>query len=74
MRTVIAKTISDFIYMKGMAAEEATQAAIDYMTRKLKGRGGFIVIDKDGNCSSGFTTKKMIHGWIEKGKETVVRF
>ena len=28
-----------------------------------------IVIDSDGNCSSGFTTKKMIHGWIEKGGE-----
>lgn len=74
MRTVISKTISDFIYMKGMNAEQATQAGIDYLHRKLKGRGGVIVIDKDGNCSSGFTTKKMIHGWIEHGGETNVRF
>ncbi len=74
MRTVISKTISDFMYMKGMDAEQATQAGIEYLTRKVKGRGGVIVIDKDGNCSSGFTTKKMIHGWIEKGGEAVVRF
>ncbi|NNF95318.1 MAG: isoaspartyl peptidase/L-asparaginase [Halobacteria archaeon] len=74
MRTVISKTISDFIYMKGMNAEQATQASIDYLSRKVKGRGGVIVIDKDGNCSSGFTTKKMIHGWIEHGGETNVRF
>ena len=74
MRSVISKTISDFIYMKGMNAAEATQAGIDYLNRKVKGRGGVIVIDHDGNCASGFTTKKMIHGWIEHGRETVVRF
>ena len=74
MRTVISKTISDFIFMKGMNAEEATQAGIEYLSRKVKGRGGVIVIDHEGNCSSRFTTKKMIHGWIEKGKETIVRF
>ena len=74
MRSVIAKTIADFIYMKGMDAEQATKAGIDYLSRKVKGRGGVIVIDKDGKCSSGFTTKKMIRGWIEQGGKTVVRF
>lgn len=74
MRTVISKTISDFMFMKDMDAEEATQAGIEYLTRKVKGRGGVIVIDKDGKCSSGFTTKKMIHGWIENSGEAVVRF
>jgi len=74
MRSVISKTISDFIFMKGMNAEEATQAGIDYLTRKVKGRGGVIVIDRHGSCASGFTTKKMIHGWIEKGGKTAVRF
>lgn len=74
MRSVISKTISDFIYMKGMDAKEATEAGIEYLVRKVKGRGGVIVIDKDGNCSSGFTTKKMIHGWIEHGGEAIARF
>jgi len=74
MRTVISKTIADFIYMKGMNAEEATTAGVEYLTRKVKGRGGVIVIDNNGNCSSGFTTKKMIHGWIEHGGEAIVRF
>ena len=74
MRTVIAKTISDFIYIKGMDAKAATQAGIEYLTRKVKGRGGVIVIDANGNCASAFTTKKMIHGWIERGAEAVVRF
>jgi beta-aspartyl-peptidase (threonine type) len=74
MRTVISKTIADFIYMKGMDAAQATEAGIEYLVRKVNGRGGVIVIDRDGNCSSGFTTKKMIHGWIEKGGETNCRF
>ncbi|MEN8213095.1 MAG: isoaspartyl peptidase/L-asparaginase, partial [Pseudomonadota bacterium] len=74
MRTVIAKTISDFIYMKGLDAAGATKAGIEYLSRKVRGRGGVIVIDKDGNCSSAFTTKKMIHGWIEQGGETICRF
>ena len=74
MRSVISKTVSDFMYMQGMDAKQATEAGIEYLVRKVKGRGGVIVIDKDGNCSSGFTTKKMIHGWIEKGGETICRF
>ena len=74
MRSVIAKTISDFIYMKGLDAEKATEAGIEYLVRKVNGRGGVIVIDKDGNCSSGHSTKKMIHGWIEKGGEAVCTF
>ena len=74
MRSVISKTIADFILMQDMNAEGATRAGIDYLTRKVEGRGGVIVIDRHGNCASGFTTKKMIHGWIEKGGEAVVRF
>jgi len=74
MRSVISKTISDFMYMKAMDATQATAAGIEYLVRKVHGRGGVIVIDKDGNCSSGFTTKKMIHGWIEKGGKTSCRF
>ena len=74
MRSVISKTISDFMFMKDMNAKQATAAGIEYLTRKVNGRGGVIVIDKEGNCASGFTTKKMIHGWIEHGGEAMVRF
>jgi beta-aspartyl-peptidase (threonine type) len=74
MRTVIAKTIADFIYMKEMNAEEATKAGMAYLSRKVRGRGGVIVIDRNGRCSAGFTTKKMIHGYIEQGGETFCGF
>lgn len=74
MRTVISKTIADYVEMKSMDASAAVDAGIAYLVRKVRGRGGVIVIDKDGNCATGFTTKKMIHGWIEHGGEAFVRF
>lgn len=74
MRTVLAKTISDLILFKGLGADEATREGINYFSRKLQGRGGVIVIDGSGRCASGFTTKKMIHGWIEMGGEVQVTF
>jgi beta-aspartyl-peptidase (threonine type) len=74
MRTVISKTIADALYFRGGDARAAVDEGIAYLNRKVNGRGGVIVIDKHGNCASGFTTKKMIHGWIEQTGETVCRF
>lgn len=74
MRTVLAKTISDAMEMRGGDAHEAVEYGIDYLRRKVKGRGGVIVVDRFGNCAADFTTKKMIHGWIERGAETCARF
>ena len=74
MRTAISKTIADAVYFKGCNARTAVDEGIAYLTRKVKGRGGVIVIDKDGHCATGFTTKRMVHGWIEHGGETVCGF
>ncbi len=74
MRSVIAKTISDFMLMQGMDGIKASAAGIEYFKRKVNGRGGVIVIDNAGNCAGDFTTKKMIHGWIEKGGQAYCRF
>ena len=73
MRCVIAKTIADHVDMQGLDARQATRAGMDYLLRRVRGRGGVIVIDHHGNCASGFTTRNMIHGWIERGAEAVVR-
>ncbi|MGH8551603.1 MAG: isoaspartyl peptidase/L-asparaginase family protein [Methylococcales bacterium] len=74
MRTVLCKLISDYVYLRDMNAKQATVAGIDYLSRRIRGRGGVIVIDQAGNCGSGFTTRKMIHGWIEHGRETTAGF
>lgn len=74
MRTVLAKTVADVVDYLGHDALRAAEAGIEYLVRKVNGRGGIIVIDKDGNCASRFTTKRMIHGWIEKGGKSVCTF
>jgi beta-aspartyl-peptidase (threonine type) len=74
MRTVLAKTASDLIEFQELNAQHAPAKAIQYLTDKVKGRGGIILIDYNGFCSAGFTTKRMIHGWIEHGGETHCSF
>jgi beta-aspartyl-peptidase (threonine type) len=74
MRTVLAKTISDAMDFRGGTGKDAVAYGIEYLRRKVSGRGGVIVVDRFGNCVSDFTTKKMIHGWIEKSGETQARF
>ncbi|MBK1705725.1 isoaspartyl peptidase/L-asparaginase family protein [Halochromatium glycolicum] len=74
MRTVFAKTIADRIEFCDSDARSAVDDGLAYLTRKVRGRGGVICIDRNGCCASGMTTKKMIHGWIEHGGETTCRF
>jgi len=74
MRTVLAKTIADYIECTQADAEQAVVYGMEYLTKKVNGRGGVIVIDRKGHCASGFTTKKMIHGWIEHSGDTHCRF
>lgn len=74
MRTALSKTISDVMEMRGGDARQAVEYGIDYLRRKVQGRGGVIVVDKFGNCASDYTTKKMIQGWIERSGKTNARF
>jgi len=74
MRTVLAKTLSDLVEFRELDAQTAAREGIGYLASKVKGRGGFILIDKQGRCSSAFTTRKMIHGWIELGGKTICSF
>jgi L-asparaginase / beta-aspartyl-peptidase len=69
LRTVLAKTISDFVQFRGMDAEAAAKAGIDYLVAKVNGEGGVIVIDHMGRCATAQSTSGLIRGWIERGGE-----
>jgi L-asparaginase / beta-aspartyl-peptidase len=73
LRTVIAKTVSDFIYFKGLNAVGAANAGIDYLVAKVNGDGGVIVIDNAGLCGAAQSTTGLIHGWIEQGGPSVCK-
>jgi L-asparaginase / beta-aspartyl-peptidase len=70
LRTVFAKTISDFVQFQGMDAQAAAQSGIDYLVAKVNGEGGAIVIDSMGRCAAAQSTSGLIRGWIELGGET----
>lgn len=72
-RTVLSKTVSDYIYFKGMNATEAAHAGIQYLVDKVNGLGGVIVIDHEGNCAVGHSTSGMIYGFIEHEQASVCR-
>lgn len=64
IKTVLAKTISEIIRHQGIDAGEAAQMGIEYLTKKIEGLGGVIVVDKNGHCGSAFSTPAMIHGSV----------
>ena len=74
LRTALAKTVSDYAELTGLNATQAAEKGIDYLQRKVKGRGGMIVLDASGKCASRYTTKRMIRGWIENGATAVCSF
>jgi beta-aspartyl-peptidase (threonine type) len=74
LRTALAKTLADMIELQGLSGNAATEQGIAYLARKVAGRGGFILVDRDGGCHGAFTTKRMIHGWIERGGQAICRF
>lgn len=74
MRTVLAKHIADLIEFNDLDTITAVRKGIHYLVNRISGRGGVIVIDKNGYCASGFSTRTMIHGWIEHEGETRCTF
>lgn len=73
LRTVLAKTISDYVHFQGLDAKAAATAGIEYLVRKVNGEGGVIVIDSKGLCAAAQSTSGLIHGWIELGGEVVCK-
>ncbi len=73
LRTVLAKMVSDFIYFKNFSASEAAQAAISYLVSKIDGAGGIIVIDKNGQPASAYSTEGMIRAWVTVGEKVQMR-
>ncbi|MGB3300188.1 MAG: isoaspartyl peptidase/L-asparaginase, partial [Phormidesmis sp.] len=73
LRTVLSKTVSDYVYFKEMNATEAANAGIEYLVKKVNGEGGVIVIDSAGKCAAAQSTSGLIHGWIESGGEAICK-
>jgi len=64
IKTTLAKTTVTLIEENGLTAQNAADAAIDFLWTKVGGKGGVIVIDKNGNVGLSYNTTKMPRAWM----------
>jgi beta-aspartyl-peptidase (threonine type) len=67
MRTRLAAHAASAAELLGLNANDAAKRAIHYLKGRVNGSGGFILIDREGNCAAAQTTELMRHGWIQHG-------
>ena len=67
MRVNLAKLVLTYMEM-GMHIQEASEKALGYMALRVKGSGGLIALDADGNMGHAFTTKRMVWASIKDGE------
>ena len=67
MRVNLAKLVLTYMEM-GMHIQEASEKALGYMALRVKGSGGLIALDADGNMGIDFTTKRMVWASIKDGE------
>lgn len=67
IRTALARTVSFFVEFRGMQAEEAAREAIRYLVDKVDGRGGLILIDRQGRCGRAHSTPGMLTATFVNG-------
>lgn len=56
----------------GLVAQKAAEGSIKRLESKIKGRGGVIVLDKEGNVGFSYNTPKMASAYIEEGMDTPI--
>ncbi|MBI9072870.1 MAG: isoaspartyl peptidase/L-asparaginase [Melioribacteraceae bacterium] len=75
IRNVVAHDISALMEYKGLTFDEASEKVINDKLVKVKGDGGMIGIDRNGNVAMKFNTKGMFRGFIlEDGKPVIKIF
>src|SRR5579871_2189874 len=64
MKIVMAKTAADFLRPAGSTPARAAQAAMQLLSKRGKGTGGLILLDKNGNPGFAHTTPRMAYGFV----------
>jgi beta-aspartyl-peptidase (threonine type) len=60
IRTALARTAAFFVEFRAMRAEEAAREAIRYLVDRVDGRGGLILVDRQGRCGRACSTPGML--------------
>jgi beta-aspartyl-peptidase (threonine type) len=69
MRTLLAKTVCDFI-RAGLSAQKAAEAGIDFVNHTVKLGAGIIAIDLSGNIGYAYNTECMPVAFMKEGMDS----
>jgi beta-aspartyl-peptidase (threonine type) len=72
MKIVISKSICDFLD-RGMTAQEAADAALSLLAQRTGGRGGVIVLDRQGDVGVAHNTPYLVYAHVTAAGEIVSR-
>jgi beta-aspartyl-peptidase (threonine type) len=67
MKVNLARLVLNYVEA-GMRIQEAAEKALGYMQVRVKGNGGLIAIDPEGNIGAAYTTPRMVWASIKDGK------
>lgn len=67
MKIALSKHALHLVEHGDMSAHDAAVSSLNYMQRKTGGRGGLIIVDKNGRVAHSFTTERMAWASIESG-------
>jgi beta-aspartyl-peptidase (threonine type) len=56
----------------GLDAQKAAEGSIKRLENKINGRGGVIVLDKEGNVGFSYNTPKMASAYMKEGMDTPI--
>jgi beta-aspartyl-peptidase (threonine type) len=62
MKLVLAKTASDLV-AAGRSPQEAADAAVALLNKRTSGRGGLIILDREGRVGTAFSTPQMAYAF-----------
>lgn len=66
IKVALSKVVCEFL-LKGLTAQKAAEESVELLERKVKGRGGVIVLDKKGEIGISYNTPKMARAYIKEG-------
>lgn len=66
MKIVMAKTAAELL-RAGKSPQEAARACVELLSRRAKGFGGLILLDRQGQAGFAFNTPHMAFGYSAAG-------
>ena len=69
----MAKTVSDMMEFGKMSLQDATNEMVMKRLPAMKGDGGLIAVDKNGNIALPFCTSGMYRGYIDRNGKMEIK-